>query len=111
MLACKTPTTLKKEDVLYSFEGVSYDDGSSSIEAHEWIVRSIQTSSRGIVPPNDRKGDIARIAQYMQSKYGVKYSKRQQALFDKWMQQDPVSEQEIKRDNKIIKTQGYGLDF
>jgi len=72
---------------------------------------STEISSRGIVPPNDRKGDIARIAQYMQSKYGVKYSKRQQALFDKWMQQDPVSEQEIKRDNKIIKTQGYGLDF
>tara|TARA_R110002033_G_scaffold135713_6_gene175463 strand:+ start:20933 stop:21451 length:519 start_codon:yes stop_codon:yes gene_type:complete len=43
MLACKTPTSLKKGDLLYSFEGVSYDDGSSSVEAHEWIVRSIQT--------------------------------------------------------------------
>lgn len=43
MLACKTPPSLKKEDVLYSFEAVSYDDGSSSVEAHEWVVRSIQT--------------------------------------------------------------------
>jgi len=42
MKACKTPKSLKKGDVLYSFEGVSYTDGTSSVEAHEWIVRSIQ---------------------------------------------------------------------
>ena len=47
----------------------------------------------------------------MQNKYGVKYSKRQQALFDSWIQQDPVSKEEIKRNNKIIKTQGYGLNL
>lgn len=72
---------------------------------------NIKISSRGIVPPSDKKGDIARIAKYMQSKYGVKYHKRQQALFDKWDQQDPVSQEEIKRNNKIIKTQGYGLNL
>lgn len=43
MLACKTPISLCKGFVLYSFEGISYDDGSSSVEAHEWHVRSIQS--------------------------------------------------------------------
>jgi hypothetical protein len=42
MLACRTPNSLKKGTILYSFEGVSYDDGYSSVEAHEWHVRSIQ---------------------------------------------------------------------
>lgn len=72
---------------------------------------SIEISSRGIIPPSDKKGDIARIALHMQNKYGVKYSKRQQALFDSWMQQDQVSQEEIERNNKIIKTQGYGMNF
>jgi endonuclease I len=32
---------------------------------------------RGFVPPDHRKGDIARIAFYMSKTYGVIYSKRQ----------------------------------
>jgi hypothetical protein len=42
MLACKTPSSLEKGSILFSFEGVSYDDNTSSVEAHEWHVRSIQ---------------------------------------------------------------------
>lgn len=72
---------------------------------------NIEISSRGIVPPNDKKGDIARIAAHMSNKYGVTYAKRQQTLFDKWAELDPVSQEEIQRNNQIIKTQGYGLKF
>lgn len=42
MLACKTPSSLKKGSIFYSFEAVSYDDDTSSVEAHEWHVRSYQ---------------------------------------------------------------------
>jgi citrate synthase len=42
MLACIAPKSMKKGSILYSFEGVSYDDGSSTVDAHEWHVRSIQ---------------------------------------------------------------------
>ncbi len=45
MLACKTPKSLSKGDVYFSFEGISFDDGSTSVEAHEWHVRSIQNRS------------------------------------------------------------------
>lgn len=45
MLACKTPKSLSKGDVYFSFEGISFNDGSSSVEAHEWHVRSIQNRS------------------------------------------------------------------
>lgn len=48
MRACIAPKSLKKGDILYSFEGVSYDDGSSSVEANEWHVRSIQLRSTTI---------------------------------------------------------------
>jgi hypothetical protein len=43
MLPCKTPTTLKKGDILFSFEGITFDDDTSTVENHEWHVRSIQT--------------------------------------------------------------------
>lgn len=42
MLACKTPNSINQDDVFYSFEAMSYDDGSSSVEAHGWHVRSCQ---------------------------------------------------------------------
>jgi hypothetical protein len=42
MLACRTPDSLKIGSIFYSFEGVSYDDNTSSVDAHEWHVRSIQ---------------------------------------------------------------------
>jgi len=48
MLPCKTPISLKKGSVLYSFEAVSYDDDTSSVESHEWHVRSIQYKSTTI---------------------------------------------------------------
>ena len=45
MLACKIPLSLKKHTVLYSFEANAWDDGSYSVEMHEWHVRSIQMRS------------------------------------------------------------------
>jgi hypothetical protein len=48
MLACIAPKSIKKGSILYSFEGVSYDDGSSTVDTHEWHVRSIQQKSTTI---------------------------------------------------------------
>lgn len=67
------------------------------------------SGKRGFVPPDHIKGDIARIAEYMSLTYGVVYSRRQNDLFSKWASLDPVTEDEIKHHQRIIKTQGYGL--
>jgi deoxyribonuclease-1 len=69
----------------------------------------IEIGSRGIIPPSDKKGDIARIAFYMSEKYGVTYSKRQLKLFQQWDNQDPISKQEIAHNKRVIKVQGFGL--
>jgi len=70
----------------------------------------IKINNRSIVPPNDKKGDIARIARYM-VKYGVTYSKRQVALFNKWDIEDPISIEERAHNKRIIKAQGFGLEL
>ena len=70
---------------------------------------NIAISSRVIVPPSHKKGDIARIATYMRKKYGVTYSKRQRLLFDEWNVLDPISKEEVELNIHVIKAQGYGL--
>lgn len=69
----------------------------------------ISIGSRGIVPPKDKQGDIARIALYIQDTYGVTYSNRQASLFAKWNKQDPISAEERNLQKKIIQIQGYGM--
>lgn len=69
----------------------------------------IVIGSRGISPPADKKGDIARVAFYMSETYGVEYSKRQNSLFVMWDKQDPVSIEERLRNRKIVRVQGYGI--
>jgi len=69
----------------------------------------IEIGSRGIVPPSNKKGDIARVAFYMTKTYGVTYSKRQLELFKKWSKQDPISAQERAHNKRVIQVQGFGL--
>lgn len=69
----------------------------------------IKIGSRGIVPPSDKKGDIARVAFYMTETYGVSYSQRQLQLFKQWDRQDPISAQEIAHNRHVVEVQGFGL--
>jgi deoxyribonuclease-1 len=46
-------------------------------------------------PPNEVKGDVARIWAYMSRSYGLRVSQEQADLYTKWMEIDPVSQQEI----------------
>jgi deoxyribonuclease-1 len=69
----------------------------------------IKIGSRGIVPPSDKKGDIARVAFYMNETYGITYSKRQLQLFKQWDNQDPISAEEKAHNKRVIKVQGFGL--
>ena len=70
---------------------------------------NVEISSRGIIPPDDKRGDIARIAAYMSKKYGASFSKRQKDLFFLWSKLDPISQEEIDRDKRIVRAQGYGM--
>ena len=68
-------------------------------------------SSRGVIPDPSIRGDIARIAFYMRDKYKVDFSPRQEMLFFKWIEDDPVSEEEIELNKKIKEAQGTGNHY
>ena len=73
--------------------------------------KTFKISSRVAVPDQSIRGDIARVAFYMRDTYGVSYSKRQAKLFDEWHQQDPLSEEEMLLNKRIIKVQGAGNNY
>jgi endonuclease I len=58
-----------------------------------------------VIPDIKIRGDIARIALYMQRIYGATYSKRQTELFSKWNLDDPVSNEEVDLAQKINQLQ------
>jgi len=51
-------------------------DGSKSTN-NAYGKCTVEGVSRGFIPPDKKKGDIARVAFYMSQTYGVVYSKRQ----------------------------------
>lgn len=67
--------------------------------------KAIIISSRVVIPDSSIRGDIARVALYMQLTYGATYSKRQLNIFFKWDKEDPVSEEEKRLARKINQLQ------
>lgn len=63
--------------------------------------KTILISSRIVIPDATIRGDIARVALYMQRTYGATYSKRQQKVFAKWNSEDPISNEESRLARKI----------
>lgn len=68
--------------------------------------KKIIISSRVAIPDISIRGDIARVAFYMQKTYGATYSKRQLSLFTKWNSEDPISEEEKTLAKRINAIQG-----
>jgi len=58
----------------------------------------IEIEGRKFEPPEDKKGDVARIYRYMSKKYGISLIGRQASkLFEVWEKGDPISKEECIR--------------
>jgi deoxyribonuclease I len=66
----------------------------------------VDFKSRKTEPPENIRGDIARINFYMRDQYQLILSKSQTQLFTAWGKQDPVSKWECRRDGLITGVQG-----
>lgn len=56
-----------------------------------------------IYPKKSIRGDIARIYLYMSEKYNIKLSKEDRKMYEKWDAEDPISEWEKTRNERIEK--------
>ena len=57
-------------------------------------------------PPENKRGDIARIYFYMRDQYQLRLSKQQTRLLEVWNKSDPVDQWEKRRNQLIEKIQG-----
>lgn len=62
-------------------------------------------------PAQSVRGDIARIYFYMADRYQVRLSKREELLFMRWHQQDPVDDAEQALTQRIAQTMGWPNPF
>ena len=61
----------------------------------------VDFKARKAEPAPEVRGDIARIYWYMRDTYGLKFSKKQQRLFEVWSWADPVDDWEAERKERI----------
>ena len=69
-------------------------------------VGEIKIGATKIEPPDDVKGNIARVYLYMQDRYGLKLSKAEQKVFLQWHESDRVDEHECALSQIIHTVQG-----
>jgi deoxyribonuclease-1 len=64
----------------------------------------IDASARIAEPPESRRGDVARIWAYMHQAYGAPVSAQQAEVYRRWMNEDPVSIEEVTINRAIAAT-------
>jgi len=69
-------------------------------------IGRVKIGREAIEPPDEVKGNVARVYLYMEGRYGLQLSKRQTALYERWSKLDPVDAKECKVGKLILKIQG-----
>lgn len=62
-------------------------------------------------PPQDHKGNVARALFYFSVRYDLPIDQREEDVLRKWNHEDPVDEDEMKRNEEIFKVQGNRNPF
>jgi deoxyribonuclease I len=83
-----------------------FDELSQGYGQYGQCQFKVDFANRRAEPPQDMKGDIARIHFYMRDRHGLRLSSAQEKLFSVWSRMDPVSSWERVRDQRIAAIQG-----
>lgn len=62
-------------------------------------------------PPQDHKGNVARALFYFSTRYDLPIAQPEEEILRKWNIEDPVDDEEIRRNNEIFKVQGNRNPF
>lgn len=62
-------------------------------------------------PPQNHKGNVARALFYFSLRYDLSINPTQEAALRKWSKEDPIDEDELRRNEEIYKTQGNRNPF
>jgi deoxyribonuclease I len=83
----------------------NYPFGDIEGEERNYGQCDFERLNRIVEPTPEIRGDIARKYFYFENKWNMALTNEERSLFNKWNENDPIDENEIKRINIIIKYQ------
>jgi hypothetical protein len=121
----KFPGDMQKSDLHHLFATdsqmnsarSSYPFGEVTHDKMELKCRTVRLGTTdqggGLVfePPEKHKGNVARALFYFAVKYGMNIDPIQEKFLKTWNRQDPVDEEELRRNEEIFKLQGSRNPF
>ena len=75
------------------------------------IGNAIETNIRSFEPPIEHKGNVARAIYYFSTRYKMDIDATQAKYLKIWNEEDPVDQEELERNEKIMKMQGNRNPF
>lgn len=75
------------------------------------IGNAHNTSIRSFEPPAEHKGNVARAIYYFSTRYKMDIDSTQAKYLKIWNEEDPVDQEELERNDKIMKMQGNRNPF
>lgn len=76
------------------------------IKKSTYLIGKVKIDNNYIEPPDQLKGDIARVYLYMDHRYRLQLSLEQKEMFSRWHKYDAVDERECAIAKIIMKVQG-----
>lgn len=83
-----------------------WSDGLRNGERFGRCAIRIDSEARRVMPPAERRGEIARTMLYMRDTYGVRLSHREERLYRDWNNADPPDAWELERERRVTRIQG-----
>ena len=72
----------------------------------KYVVGKVKMDDKAIEPPDNMKGDIARVYLYMNQRYGLELSLEEKEAYHYWHKFDSVDKRECAIAKTIMKIQG-----
>ena len=80
--------------VVSAIADIQNGKASGKVEKPTRVIGNVKIDSSFIEPPDNRKGDIARVYLYMDQQYDLQLTAQERELYEHWHQIDPVDAQE-----------------
>lgn len=77
----------------------------ATVKSPKKVVGKVKIDDNYLEPPDEVKGDIARVYLYMDERYGLQLSLEQKEMFYRWHRLDAVDERECALAKSIMKIQ------
>lgn len=98
------------KEIARDHQPLQFGNAESVQPKHEELKCAYKSTFSVAEPPDNAKGDIARIIFYMHKEYGLPI-KGELMILKQWNKSDPPDASEKSRDAAIQKAQGYGNPY